>query len=141
MYTIKHSAFYRQCQIDIDFFNHKNFKSVETITLESIKYAEKNLFDIIFFDTAGRQVVDNKMMDELKSIAQKLSPQETILVVDSLTGQDAVNIAKSNRPGPVWIEVPLDIQSQLVADKKFKFYSKKNNNFTPTDLLELIYWN
>ncbi len=82
-------------QIDIEFFNHKNFQSVETITLESIKYAEKNLFDIILFDTAGRQVVDNKMMDELKNISQKLNPQETILVVDSLTGQDAANIAKS----------------------------------------------
>ena len=82
-------------QIDIEFFDHKNFQSVETITLESIKYAEKNLFDIILFDTAGRQVVDNKMMEELKNIAQKLNPQETILVVDSLTGQDAVNIAKS----------------------------------------------
>jgi signal recognition particle subunit SRP54 len=82
-------------QIDIDFFDHKNFQSVEAITVESIKYAEKNLFDIILFDTAGRQVVDNKMMEELKIIAQKLNPQETILVVDSLTGQDAVNIAKS----------------------------------------------
>ena len=82
-------------QIDIEFFDHKNSQSVETITLESIKYAEKNLFDIILFDTAGRQVVDNKMMEELKVISQKLNPQETILVVDSLTGQDAANIAKS----------------------------------------------
>lgn len=82
-------------QINIEFFDHKNSQSVEAITLESIKYAEKNLFDILLFDTAGRQVVDNKMMEELKIISQKLEPQETILVADSLTGQDAANIAKS----------------------------------------------
>ena len=82
-------------QIDIEFFDHKNSLSVEKIILESIKYAEKNLFNIILFDTAGRQVVDNKMMEELKFISQKLNPQETILVADSLTGQDAASIAKS----------------------------------------------
>ena len=82
-------------QINIEFFDHKNFQSVETITLEAIKHAEKNLFDVLLFDTAGRQVVDHKMMNELKIIFQKLNPQETILVADSLTGQDAANTAKS----------------------------------------------
>jgi len=81
-------------QINVEFFDHQNSQSVEEITLESIKYAEKNLFDILLFDTAGRQVVDDKMMEELKTISQKLKPQETILVADSLTGQDAANIAK-----------------------------------------------
>jgi len=81
-------------QINVEFFDHQNSQSVEAITLESIKYAEKNLFDILLFDTAGRQVVDEKMMEELKTISQKLKPQETILVADSLTGQDAANIAK-----------------------------------------------
>ena len=82
-------------QIDVEFFDHQNSQSVEIITLESIKYAEKNLFDILLFDTAGRLTVDNKMMEELITISQKLQPQETILVADSLTGQDAANIAKS----------------------------------------------
>ena len=82
-------------QIDVEFFNHQKSHSVEAITLDSIKYAEKNLFDIMMFDTAGRQVVDEAMMAELKIIAQRLDPQETILVADSLTGQDAANIAKS----------------------------------------------
>mgnify|MGYP001315442740 FL=1 len=81
-------------QINVEFFDHQNSQSVEAITLESIKYAEKNLFDILLFDTAGRQVVDDKMMEELKTISQKLKPQETILVADSLTGQDAANIAE-----------------------------------------------
>ena len=81
-------------QIDVEYLDHRNYKSVETIISESIKYAEKNLFDILLFDTAGRQVIDEKMMLELKVISQKLKPQETILVADSLTGQDAANIAK-----------------------------------------------
>ena len=82
-------------QIGTEFFDHKDLKKIETITHESLAYAKKNLFDIILFDTAGRQVVDIQMMDELKLIFKKLEPQETILVADSLTGQDAANIAKS----------------------------------------------
>ncbi len=82
-------------QINVSFFNHNNSQSVEKITTESINFANKNLVDVVLFDTAGRQVVDEKMMKELKVIEQLLQPQETILVADSLTGQDAANIAKS----------------------------------------------
>ena len=82
-------------QVGVDFYNHDNCKSVETITSDSINYAKKNLFDIILFDTAGRQVIDKLMMAELKLIFEKLQPQETILIADSLTGQDAANISKS----------------------------------------------
>ena len=82
-------------QVGVEFFDHNNIQSVENITKDTIHYAQKNLFDIILFDTAGRQVIDNKMMQELKIIHEQLQPQETILVADSLTGQDAANIAKS----------------------------------------------
>ena len=82
-------------QVSVEFYEHRNSTSVEAITSESLIYAQKNLFDIILFDTAGRQVVDQKMMNELKLIYEKFKPQETILVADSLTGQDAANIAKS----------------------------------------------
>ena len=82
-------------QVEVDFFDHNITDSVEKITNDTIDYANKNLIDIILFDTAGRQVVDEKMMKELKLIYVKLQPQETILVADSLTGQDAANIAKS----------------------------------------------
>ena len=82
-------------QVGAEFYDHKNSKSVEDITSESLIYAKKNLFDIMLFDTAGRQVVDELMMNELKLIYEKLKPQETILVADSLTGQDAANIAKN----------------------------------------------
>ena len=82
-------------QVGAEFYDHGNSSSVESITINCILHAEKNLFDIILFDTAGRQVVDEKMMNELKLIFEKLKPQETILVADSLTGQDAANIARS----------------------------------------------
>ena len=81
-------------QVGVEFFDHKNMKSVQNITDDCLAYANKNLFDIILFDTAGRQVIDEIMMKELKVIFNKLEPQETILVADSLTGQDAANIAK-----------------------------------------------
>ena len=82
-------------QVNVEFFDHQNSQSVEIITSESLLFAEKNLFDIILFDTAGRQVIDEVMMLELQQIHKQLQPQETILVADSLTGQDAANIAKS----------------------------------------------
>ena len=82
-------------QVNVEFFDHQNSQSVEIITSESLLFAEKNLFDIILFDTAGRQVINEVMMLELQKIHKQLQPQETILVADSLTGQDAANIAKS----------------------------------------------
>ena len=82
-------------QVGVEFYEHGNLKTVECITDDSLLYAQKNLFDIILFDTAGRQVADEQMMNELKLVFKKLKPQETILVADSLTGQDAANTAKS----------------------------------------------
>ena len=82
-------------QVGVEFFDHNNDQSVENITSDTLRYAEKNLIDIILFDTAGRQVINKSMMQELQLIQTKLEPQETFLVADSLTGQDAANIAKS----------------------------------------------
>ena len=82
-------------QIDVDFYDSKNSDSVNNILSESLNFAEKNLVDIILLDTAGRQVIDEEMMKELKDINDFFSPNETLLVADSLTGQDAANIAKS----------------------------------------------
>ena len=81
-------------QIDIDYMMLENNVTVEGITKKSLEFASQNLYDILLFDTAGRQVVNSQMMDELKLIASVLEPQEKILVADSLTGQDAANIAK-----------------------------------------------
>ena len=82
-------------QIDVDFYDSQNSDSVNNILRESLSFAEKNLVDIILLDTAGRQVIDEEMMKELKDINDFFSPNETLLVADSLTGQDAANIAKS----------------------------------------------
>ena len=82
-------------QINVEFKHNDNSTTVDNITHEALKHAEKNLFDILLFDTAGRQVIDTKMMEELKNISKILQPQETILVADSLTGQDAANVAKT----------------------------------------------
>ena len=81
-------------QVNVDFMNIDNLKSVENIARNSLEHASYNLYDILLFDTAGRQVIEEKMMQELKSISKILDPEETILVADSLTGQDAANIAK-----------------------------------------------
>ena len=82
-------------QIEVDFHEINTAESVKEITLESISFAEKNLYDVLLFDTAGRQVIDEKMMEELKLIHQSLNPHETMLVADSLSGQDAANVAKN----------------------------------------------
>ena len=81
-------------EINVDFFNHDNL-SVLDIVKETIQYAQKHLFDIILLDTAGRQVVDQDLMTELIQIEKNFEPEETLLVADALTGQDAANIAKS----------------------------------------------
>ena len=64
-----------------------------TIAKESLKYAEDHGYDMIFLDTAGRLHVDEVLMDELKAIKAAVHPTEILLVVDAMTGQDAVNAA------------------------------------------------
>lgn len=61
----------------------------------AVKYAEAHMNDVIILDTAGRLHVDDDLMHELKAIAELLPPHEKILVVDSMMGQEAVNVAKS----------------------------------------------
>ncbi len=82
-------------QIDVNFYDSQSSKSVNDIISDSLNFADKNLVDIILLDTAGRQVIDEGMMKELKDINSLFNPNETLLVADSLTGQDAANIAKS----------------------------------------------
>lgn len=81
--------------INVPVFTIENCKDVTKIANESIKYANSNSNDIVILDTAGRLHIDEVLMDELKSIKESLSPIEILLVVDSMTGQDAVNVAKS----------------------------------------------
>ena len=66
-----------------------------TIAKQSIKYAKDYGHDIVIIDTAGRLHIDTELMDELKNIKAETSPHEIMLVVDAMTGQDAVNVAKA----------------------------------------------
>jgi len=64
------------------------------IAKRSIKYATKNLHDVVIIDTAGRLHIDDELMEELSLIKKSVTPDEILLVVDAMTGQDAVNIAE-----------------------------------------------
>ncbi len=82
-------------QINVPVFSLENYKSVLDIVSASIEYTKTSQFDCVIFDTAGRFQIDEELMMELDNIKKELSPVETLLIVDSMTGQDAVNVAKS----------------------------------------------
>ena len=80
----------------IAFFGPENGNSdVLAVVKGAVKYADAHMNDVIILDTAGRLHVDDELMAELKAIAEVLPPHEKILVVDSMMGQEAVNVAKS----------------------------------------------
>ena len=66
-----------------------------TVAKEAIAHARDHGYDYVFLDTAGRLHIDEELMDELKSIKSEVKPHEILLVVDAMTGQDAVNVAGS----------------------------------------------
>ena len=82
-------------QIDIDVYKNIDEKNPVIISKEAVLHAKKNNFDTIIIDTAGRLAIDKIMMDEISSIHKETNPDETLFVVDSMTGQDAVNTAKA----------------------------------------------
>ncbi|MBS6461992.1 MAG: signal recognition particle protein [Ruminococcus sp.] len=65
------------------------------IARNAVRHAEKNGYDMVFIDTAGRLHLDEAMMDELLDVKKETEPSEILLVVDAMTGQDAVNVAKA----------------------------------------------
>lgn len=71
-----------------------NTNPVEIAT-NAIVFAKENKYDVVIIDTAGRLAVDEQMMDEIAAIKEAITPNETLFVVDSMTGQDAVNTAKA----------------------------------------------
>ena len=82
-------------QIQTDVFLDRDNKNPIKIAQHAIKHAKKNGNNIVIIDTAGRLAVDEKMMNEITDIRNAVSPNEILFVVDSMTGQDAVNTAKS----------------------------------------------
>jgi len=81
-------------QIDVPVYTEDGNKNPVEIAENAIKHARDNHFDLVIVDTAGRLAVDEEMMTEIAAIKKAIKPQETLFVVDSMTGQDAVNTAK-----------------------------------------------
>ena len=82
-------------KLDIPVFNMGDKESPVNIAKAGLSHAMKNNHDLVIIDTAGRLHIDETLMDELKSIKSEVKPHEILLVVDSMTGQDAVNIAQT----------------------------------------------
>ncbi len=82
-------------QIGIPVFAKEDCKDAVRIATEAIAHAHSHANDIVIIDTAGRLHIDEHLMQELKSIKENVKPHEILLVVDAMTGQDAVNVAES----------------------------------------------
>ena len=82
-------------QIDVPVYTEEGNKNPVEIAQNAIRYAKDNKLDLVIVDTAGRLAVDEQMMTEIAAIKKAVNPDETLFVVDSMTGQDAVNTAKA----------------------------------------------
>ena len=80
-------------QLDIPVYVNESTKDVSLIARQAMSHAISKLNDVIIIDTAGRLQIDEALMQELKDLKSNVKPHEILLVVDSMTGQDAVNIA------------------------------------------------
>ena len=81
-------------QIEVPVYTEEGNNNPVEIAKNAIQHAKANHLDLVIVDTAGRLAVDEQMMDEIEAIKNAINPQETLFVVDSMTGQDAVNTAK-----------------------------------------------
>lgn len=82
-------------QLNIPVFSIENNTNPVEIATEAVKFANFKQHDLVIIDTAGRLHIDEKLMDELLNIKSAVNPHEILLVVDSMTGQDAVNVSQS----------------------------------------------
>ena len=82
-------------QINVDVYSEEGSKDPVSISKNSLKYAKENKKNIVIIDTAGRLAIDDVLMNEIGNIKDATNPGEILFVVDSMTGQDAVNTAKA----------------------------------------------
>lgn len=133
-------------QIGVDVYKETESKDPVQIAQNGIKFARQNGKDFVIVDTAGRLAVDEEMMNEIEAIKLAVSPDETLFVVDAMTGQDAVNTAKAfndrlNFDGVVLTKMDGDtrggaaISIRAVVDKPIKFISMGEK----LDALDLFY--
>ena len=119
-------------QINVPMYAEPENKNPIQIAKNAIKEAKDKGYDLVIVDTAGRLAVDKEMMDEISSIKEAINPNEILFVVDSMTGQDAVNTAKEfndrlNFNGVVLTKLDGDTRGgaalsiRTVVDKPIKF--------------------
>ncbi len=119
-------------QLGIDVFSNKEEKDPVKIATDAVQLAKSKGFNVVIVDTAGRLAVDEAMMAEIERVKNALNPTETLFVVDSMTGQDAVNTAKAfneriNFDGVVLTKLDGDTRGgaalsiKSVVDKPIKF--------------------
>ena len=119
-------------QVGAALYQDREQKDPVKIALEGLAYAKANQHDLVLVDTAGRLAIDEVLMDEIKAIHKAIQPSETLFVVDSMTGQDAVNTAKAfndilNFDGVVLTKLDGDTRGgaalsiKSVVDKPIKF--------------------
>ena len=82
-------------KVGVEVFEEGTDKKPVEIVKDALKYADQNNMNLIFIDTAGRLHIDTDMMDELKAVKQEVDVTYTLLTVDAMTGQDAVNVSKT----------------------------------------------
>ncbi|MGB5275317.1 MAG: signal recognition particle protein, partial [Flavobacteriaceae bacterium] len=119
-------------QIGVEVYSDKENKDPIAIAQAGIAHAKSKGYNVVIIDTAGRLAVDEKMMAEISNIHKAIKPQETLFVVDAMTGQDAVNTAKAfndilNFDGVILTKLDGDtrggaaISIKSVVDKPIKF--------------------
>ena len=119
-------------QLDIAVFSERENKNPVSIAQNAIAHAKQHGFTAVIVDTAGRLAIDEQMMQEIANVKKAISPQETLFVVDAMTGQDAVNTAKAfnerlNIDGVVLTKLDGDARGgaalsiRSVVDKPIKF--------------------
>jgi signal recognition particle subunit SRP54 len=82
-------------QVEVDFFPSSVNDKPEKIVAKAKKHAQKQFFDVLLVDTAGRLHIDSEMMAEIQALQKQVDPIETLFVVDAMTGQDAAHTAKA----------------------------------------------
>lgn len=119
-------------QIGVEVYSEPENKNAVQIALNAIQHAKANGYNVVIVDTAGRLAIDEEMMNEIANVHAAIKPQETLFVVDSMTGQDAVNTAKAfndrlNFDGVILTKLDGDtrggaaISIKSVVDKPIKF--------------------
>lgn len=119
-------------QLDIAVYSERENKDPVKIAQNAIAHAKQHGFTAVIVDTAGRLAIDEQMMDEIARVKKAINPQETLFVVDAMTGQDAVNTAKAfnerlNIDGVVLTKLDGDARGgaalsiRSVVDKPIKF--------------------